>query len=370
MGAVMPVIEPSKAELSPGEALAFLELADKAVSSRNLEDLAALALPILARSTTATGALLYLEDPSLLGHHFFHNGLQPEVAPTVEQFLVGRAGQLLANAGRQVAAIPLGPQEAIQLSLFPLRCERGSMGLLGLANPGDATVLPDKILPLLRHTLDNIFDRLELEKRNRQLNTYLTVSSMIAQALDLRDALEAILYFSMDALAAEAASVLMLDYEKKNFRFYSAEGEAKEVLLTATFPADRGLAGSILETQQAEIINDVQHDPRFYGKFDSESGFRTRNMIALPLTAGEEKIGVLEVLNKAGGNPFTEEDLLLLQSIAEEVAFAIRNGKMFEVVVKSYCKQRQGLNTCKGCKRPLGSWTPCVKYREEAGLLV
>jgi len=52
------------------------------------------------------------------------------------------------------------------------------------------------------------------------------------------------------------------------------------------------------------------------------------------------------------------------------VAFAIRNGKMFEVVVKSYCKQRQGLNTCKGCKRPLGSWTPCVKYREEAGLLV
>ena len=37
---------------------------------------------------------------------------------------------------------------------------------------------------------------------------------------------------------------------------------------------------------------------------------------------------------------------------------------MFEVVVKSYCKQRQGLNTCKGCKRPLGSWTPCVKYRE------
>jgi hypothetical protein len=82
----MPVIEPSKAELSPGEALAFLELADKAVSSRNLEDLAALALPILARSTTATGALLYLEDPSLLSHHFFHNGLRPEVAPTVEQF--------------------------------------------------------------------------------------------------------------------------------------------------------------------------------------------------------------------------------------------------------------------------------------------
>jgi GAF domain-containing protein len=162
----------------------------------------------------------------------------------------------------------------------------------------------------------------------------------------------------------EAASILLLDYEKKNFRFYSAEGEAKEVLLKATFPANQGLAGSVLETQQAEIINDVQHDPRFYGRLDSESGFQTRGMIVLPLTAGEEKIGVLEILNKMGGKPFLNEELLLLQSIAEEIAFAIRNGKLFEVVVNSYCKQRQGETSCKGCKRPLGSWTPCARYRE------
>jgi GAF domain-containing protein len=209
-----------------------------------------------------------------------------------------------------------------------------------------------------------MIERLDYEKQISNLNIYLNVSSMITQALDLRDALEAVLYFCMEAVSAEAASVLLLDYEKKNFRFYSAEGPTKPVLLTATFPADQGLAGSVLETQQSEIINDVQNDPRFYGKFDGDSGFRTRNMIVIPLSAGEEKIGVLEVLNKVGGEPFYEDERLMLHNIAEEIAFAIRNGKMFEVVVKSYCKQRQGLNTCKGCKRPLGSWTPCVKYRE------
>ena len=91
-------------------------------------------------------------------------------------------------------------------------------------------------------------------------------------------------------------------------------------------------------------------------------------MIVLPLTAGEEQIGVLQILNKFEGD-FTQEELIFLQTIAEEIAFACRNAKLFEVVVKSYCKMRQGLNTCRGCKRPLGSWTPCVKYREEAGLL-
>jgi GAF domain-containing protein len=136
----------------------------------------------------------------------------------------------------------------------------------------------------------------------------------------------------------------------------------------ANFLANHGLAGTVLASQQAEFINDVQNDPRFYRRFDQESGFVTRNMIAIPLTAGEEKIGVLQILNKFEGD-FHEEELLFLQTIAEEIAFAIRNSKLFEVVVKSYCKMRQGQDSCRGCKRPLGSWTPCVKYREEASLL-
>jgi GAF domain-containing protein len=187
---------------------------------------------------------------------------------------------------------------------------------------------------------------------------------MLAQPLDLHELLETALYCCIDAVSAEAASVLLLDDEKQNFNFYQVEGPAKPVLMAATFPADKGLAGSILQTQQAEIVNDVPNDPRFYERVDSESGFQTWNMIAIPLTAGEEPVGVLEVLNKVDGDSFTEEEHLLLASIAEEIAFAIRNAIVFEYVVNTYCKQRQGQMSCKGCQRPLGSWTPCVKYRE------
>jgi GAF domain-containing protein len=168
----------------------------------------------------------------------------------------------------------------------------------------------------------------------------------------------------MELVSAEAATVLLLDDDKVNFNFYEVEGPAKIVLKATTFPADRGLAGSVLKERKSEVVNDVQSDPRFYGKIDSESRFQTRNMIAIPLVAGEEPVGVLEVLNKTQGRSFTEEEHLLLISIAEEIAFAIRNAKVFEYVVNSYCKQRQGLASCKGCQRPLGSWTPCVRYRQ------
>jgi hypothetical protein len=53
----------------------------------------------------------------------------------------------------------------------------------------------------------------------------------------------------------------------------------------ANFLANHGLAGAVLASQQAELVNDVQNDPRFYRRFDRESGFVTRNMIAIPLTS-------------------------------------------------------------------------------------
>jgi hypothetical protein len=296
--------------------------------------------------------VLYVADSRLHAPHFAQQGLQAEAVREVEAQCVQLSGQA---ARQQVAG----------LAWHPLLCRQSPIGMIGLAlEPDVAPEMLDTLLPLLAGGIDRVVERAESERRLAHLNTYLTVSSMLAQSMDLHELLEITLYCCMEAACAEAASVLLLDDERENFTFYQIEGPAKPVLAAATFPADQGVAGSVLESGQSEIVNDVTIDDRFYVKFDSESGFQTRNMIAVPLVAGEEPIGVLEVLNKADGGPFTQEEHLLLVSIAEEIAFAIRNAKVFEYVVNTYCKQRQGQMSCKGCERPLGSWTPCVKYRE------
>jgi sigma-B regulation protein RsbU (phosphoserine phosphatase) len=219
---------------------------------------------------------------------------------------------------------------------------------------------------LLANAIGRLIESVRIERQIAHLNTYLTISSLIAQPLSLHELLEIALYCCMEAVSAEAASVLLLDDEDQGqtFRFYQVAGPQEPVLGGATFPADQGIAGAILQTQQSELINDVYGDPRFYRAIDAETGFQTRNMIAVPLTAADKPVGVLEVLNKAGGEPFTEEEHLLLLSVADEIAVAIRNAIVFEYVVNSYCKQRQGQPSCRGCERPLGEWTPCVKYRE------
>jgi len=371
MGAIMQMLAGQTTAGLEESSLLILELAEKMVQARDLRELVQPFLGGIANLSGAPATLLFLKKAALPMETFFQVGLTPEAVPVVTGLCEECLRQCPPSAEPPPETLTIPPYDQAKLDLYPVPRRDYTVGLLGVLQAALSSADPCMIkraLSFFTCALNKHLDELEHQRQIKNLNTYLNISSMIAQALDLKDVLEAVLGFCMESYEAEAASVLLLDYEKKNFRFYSVEGPAKPVLLMASFPAHYGLAGAVLATQQAEIINDVQNDPRFFKKFDQESGFVTRNMIAVPLTAGKEKIGVLEILNKSEGD-FLEEELLFLQTIAEEIAFAIRNGKLFEVVVKSYCKIRQGNYSCQGCKRPLGSWTPCVKYREELSLI-
>jgi transcriptional regulator with GAF, ATPase, and Fis domain len=352
------------------EALQAIELIETALMTSSLEELAGGVLSGVAKIMRSPSVLLYIVDSLLATSHFFQFGFQPEAAAEAARVCADQFDAVSSRPDMQLISVldPSTKKKTSNLVLCPLCVRDRCVGLMGMtveagATPGFSDVL-EELLRLLARIISRLVEHAEFEKQLAHLNAYLTVSSTLTQPLDLHELLEIALYSCMEVVSAEAASVLLLDDEKENFYFYQAEGPAKPVLMSATFPADRGVAGHILQSQQSEIINDVPSDPRFYKRVDSKTGFLTRNMIALPLTAGEERVGVLEVLNKTDGQHFTEEEHLLLVSVADEIAFAVRNAIVFEYVVNTYCLQRQGETSCRGCRRPLGSWTPCVRYRE------
>jgi PAS domain S-box-containing protein len=324
----------SRDRISPEEAAQLLELTETAVQAEDLEGLAQRLLPGLMRVMGANAAILCLEEPKPPFHSLFQEGIQSNTLPLIKRICTEQFQQIPIPDDSRPIIVPLSPQEAAYLVLFSLGRKTKKLGFLGIVLPAPEKpprqILMRTTTGLLAYFIEQFLDRLAYDQKIAHLNTYLAVSSKIAQSFNLRNVIEAVLYSSIEAVAAEAASVLLLDSEKKNFRFYGVEGPAKPVLLDVTFPVDQGLAGYVFQTQQSTIFNDVQSDSRFYGKFDSVSGFQTKNLVAIPLVAGDEKIGVLEVLNKAGGEPFYEDDRLLLESIAEEIAFAIRNANICE----------------------------------------
>jgi len=156
--------------------------------------------------------------------------------------------------------------------------------------------------------------------------------------------------------------VLLYDEEYNEFEFFTAFGETGMTLASERFPADKGIAGRALRERKTQVVNDVQSDPDFYGNIDEEHNFKTKSILAAPLIAGEEPVGILNAINKIETKFFDKDDDQILSAIADEVALAVKNARLFDYVVDSYCKIRQGINSCKGCKRPLKSWTPCVRH--------
>jgi len=342
-------------------------LIEAAVGAEGIEGFSEGILPLLSELAQTRAGFLYVADPRLPTPHFAGHGLSQEESVALEAACPDWLEEAADDAEGDVAKLGF-EGGGLPFAVYLLPVDGRAVGILGVVEEGADLLVPEEIWTGVLGALGRIADRLaaqvSTERKLLHLNTYLTVSTMLAKSVDLAELLEIALYCSMEAASAEAASILLLDEEKENFQFYRVEGSAKPLLGGSTFPVTEGVAGRVLETLEAEIVNEVEADPRFYGQIDLKTGYRTRNMIAVPLVAGDERVGVLEVLNRLDGGPFTPDERLILVSVADEIAFAVRNATIFDYVVNTYCKRRQGQNSCKGCQRPLGSWTPCMRYRE------
>jgi hypothetical protein len=264
---------------------------------------------------------------------------------------------------------PLESTEPFGMAI-PLQARDRSIGTLALY--ADADVFDDlknkpqgpPFVPLVSSLLENAFSHELKDNKIRMLNLYQTVSSSLAYIVDLQELLTTITGIVTSELLCEESSVLLYDEGTNEFEFFTAFGETGMELVSKRFPADRGIAGRALREMKTQVVNDVQSDPDFYGTIDKDHDFQTKRIISAPLMSGEEKVGVINAINKIDNKNFDKEDDQVLSAIADEVALAVKNARLFEFVVDSYCKIRQGINSCKGCKRPLKSWTPCVRQLE------
>lgn len=363
-------MKPNSEKAADQVSLQAVHLIEAALQADSLKDLSQKVLPLLVKFARAEIGFFYVFDPRFAAPQCAVHGLSQEESSLLQEACPTWFDRMAAQPQGMVEVLSASGSSLSDLRfvIHPLLIEDRVVGILGVSD-GEHTSsallsLHAQTLGTLALVVDKLGMRASTERRLRHLNTYLTVSSMLTLSIDLEELLEIALQSCRDAISAEAASILLLDDEKTNFHFYRVEGAAKLLLAGTSFPATEGVAGRVMQALEGEIVNDAERDPRFYDLIDVKTGYHTRNLIAVPLVAGDERVGVLEVLNKTDGGPFTEDERLLLRSLADEIASAVRNATVFDYLVGTYCKRRQGQFSCKGCQRPLGSWTPCVRYRE------
>ncbi len=132
-----------------------------------------------------------------------------------------------------------------------------------------------------------------------------------------RDAfLRGLVELCAQATDAERCTVYFVDQERKELWSRIAARTAIEIRL----PLGTGIAGQAALTGETINVPDAYADPRFDRNVDLRSGYRTLNMLVVPVWEDSSRnvIGVLQVLNKRSG-PFERRDQMLLERIAESV---------------------------------------------------
>ena len=166
----------------------------------------------------------------------------------------------------------------------------------------------------------------------RRTTALVDVANRVSDSLSLDVLFPRLLEVVTETLNAERSSLFLYDAETKELFSRVMQGN---VMGEVRFPADRGIAGSVFTSGNAEIITDAYADSRFNRRVDIETGFRTRNLLCVPIRNKKKVvIGVTQTLNKREGE-FDLEDQHLLESLSSQAAAALENARMFERVERS-----------------------------------
>lgn len=100
-------------------------------------------------------------------------------------------------------------------------------------------------------------------------------------------------------------------------------------------PSGRGIAGSVAESGTSVRIDDAYDDPHFDRTIDESTGYRTRSLLVVPMRLrNDEIVGAIELLNKADGAAFDEDDEDFLEAFGAQAAVALETARLTEERVR------------------------------------
>ncbi len=194
------------------------------------------------------------------------------------------------------------------------------------------------------------------------LEVLVEVARRMGETFELDLLLQTIEQAGRSALGCERATIFLYDHRTDELYSKVATGTGE-----IRFSAKLGIAGEAATTRSVIVVPDAYADPRFNPEIDKRTGYRTRNMLTLPLiTPDGEVIGVLQVLNKLD-RAFLPRDETLAGALGSLTGIAVKRQMLLD---EAAVKQRleHDLNIARDIQRQLlPKENPKVKGFDIAG---
>ena len=161
-----------------------------------------------------------------------------------------------------------------------------------------------------------------------QLQTLSDVARAITSVQEVDQLLTNVARLTSERFNFYHVGIFLLDENKEYAVLRATNSEGGQKMLARAHRlkvGETGIVGNVASTGKARITTDVGEDAVFFSNPDLPL---TRSEMALPLKSGEETLGVLDV-QSITANAFTEDDISLFSTLADQVAIALINNRLF-----------------------------------------
>jgi formate hydrogenlyase transcriptional activator len=198
--------------------------------------------------------------------------------------------------------------------------------------------------------IDRHFHQEALRHERDRLRLLLEITSSVTSRLDFRQVVEALSANLFRVMQCDVSALLLPDSDSGELRVTTlynpdARGPMREGSLV---PMNSSIAGKVLRTARSVRIDSFEQfreDPEIFGNPDGRRLYERviqeglKAGCYLPLAGRNRVVGVL-MLSRRSDNKF-EDDVILLEQVAHQVAIAVENSLEYEKAVKGRDKRNE-----------------------------
>lgn len=142
--------------------------------------------------------------------------------------------------------------------------------------------------------------------------------------------LNIILDKALEALQAERGSLMLLSDEEDTLMVKVIRGLDAEAASFIKIRVGEGVAGYVAATGEPMTVNRGDEDDRFKRYQEWINRSRISSLLCVPLKVEDKVLGVVNIVNKRGEQPFNENDVKLMMVLGAQVAVTLSKAKLYE----------------------------------------
>ncbi len=204
----------------------------------------------------------------------------------------------------------------------------------------------------------------QMKKKATQFDSLVKVSQSITSEDYLDEILSLIVVVTAEMLNSKICSIMLLDEKGEELAIKATQSLSVDYRKKPNVKVDASLSGEVVKTKKPMAVYDVREEKRyFYRDLAIKEGLTS--MLAVPMIVKEKAVGIINVYTQKP-HRFAEDEINVLQMVANQAAVAVQNTKLMEEALKA----KESLETRKVVERAKGILMRMNNLSEEAAYKV